>query len=120
MLSTRREPYDFLYEGKPCSCCPLTEEELAGLHRVAEEYGERLRLPDSFSELSQTLAEYGAVASAALRDREGGQIFADPAEALEKLSLDELCAVYDAFCQAQGLSELGAWDDRDAEEEGYF
>ncbi len=112
MLTKRREPFDFDYDGKACSCCPLTEEEIEAAHRLAEAYGGRLRLPGS-AELGEMLAEYGAIASVTLRDREGGKVFADPMEALGKLTIDELSAVYDACCLAQGLAQLGAWDDEE-------
>jgi len=57
MLVKRREPFDFMYEGKACSCCPLSEEEVAAVQREAEAYSGRLRLPGSTGELGQLLAE---------------------------------------------------------------
>lgn len=80
----------------------LSARALLDCIRAAETFRPLLEAPDfPSSELSGALAEHGALAAACLYQN-GSPVFPSPAEALQALSVDDLCRIYDCY---SGISE---------------
>lgn len=86
----------------------LSARALLDCIRAAETFRPLLEAPDfPPSELSGALAEHGALAAACLYQN-GTPVFASPAEALQSLSVNDLCRIYDCYAGTSGTVQQEA------------